>query len=337
MIFDEGMKNKTYINMNLKVSYLGLELDNPIILSSSPFTSSVERIVKAEQAGAGAVVLKSVFEEQILGEAVFLERYNDYPEAADYLHGYVSREYLKGHLDMIAETKRKVAIPVIASINCDSAGRWAEYAKSMESAGADALELNIFILPTNTHTSSREIEERYYEIVESVAGELKIPVTVKLGSRFTNLLAMCRGIYCRGAKGAVMFNRFFEPDIDIETMTAVSSSPLSERSELRNNLRWVAMASAEVPTLDFAVTTGVHTGEDAVKAILAGAKTVNICTALFLSGLEVVGDMKTFISEWMVRHDFKTIPEFCGKLYYKGDGDKEVFQRMQYMKFFPKM
>lgn len=323
--------------MNLKVNYLGLELDNPVIVSSSPFTSSVERIIQAERAGAGAVVLKSIFEEQIMGEANFLERYNDYPEAVDYLHGYVSLEYIKGHLEMIAETKRKTTIPVIASINCESRGAWAKYAKSMETAGADALELNIFFLPSNPDTQCREIEEHYFDIVESVASELKIPVTVKIGPHFTNLLSFCRGLYYRGAKGVVMFNRFFEPDIDVDTLTVMAGNPLSERSELRNSLRWVAMTSTELPTLDIAVTTGVHTGEDAVKALLVGAKSVNVCTTLFRNGLGAIGDMKEYIASWMIRHGYESIDQFCGNLHFKGTGNKEIFHRMQYMKFFPKI
>lgn len=322
--------------MNLKVKYLGLELDNPIIVASSPFTSSVDKIIQMERAGAGAVVLKSVFEEQIMGEASFLERYNDYPEAADYLHGYLGNEYINGHLSMISEAKKKVRIPIIGSINCQSEGRWLEYAKSMEKAGADALELNIFILPTDAQSSAAEIEERYLHIVQSVASELTIPVSVKLGMRFTNILALCREIYFRGGRGVVMFNRFFEPDIDVDTMTVTAADSLSEHSELRNNLRWVSMASAEVAPLDIAVTTGVHTGEDVVKCLLAGAKAVEICTALYNDGDGVIEAMKTYLGDWMYNHSFESIPDFCGRLNYREVHDKEVFQRVQYMKFFPK-
>lgn len=322
--------------MNLKVKYLGLELDNPVIVSSSPFTASADKIIALERAGAGAVVLKSVFEEQIMGEAAFLDRYNDYPEGADYLYGYLSDEYIRGHLDMIAEAKRKVRIPIIASVNCDSEGTWLEYARSMEKAGADALELNIFFLPTSAGTTSKEIEERYLNIVAGVAKALTIPVSVKLGVRFTNVLAVCRDIYYRGGRGAVMFNRYFEPDIDVDTMTATAADALSERSELRNNLRWVAMASAEVPMLDIAVTTGVHTGEDAVKAILAGANAVQICTALYRDGLDAIEGIKKYIAGWMDKHSFAAVEEFRGRLNFKGIGDKDIFQRAQYMKFFPK-
>lgn len=322
--------------MNLKVKYLGLELENPIIVASSPFTSSVDRIIQMERAGAGAVVLKSVFEEQIMGEAAFLERYNDYPEAADYLHGYIGNEYINGHLKMIAEAKRKVRIPIIGSINCQSEGRWLDYAKSMEEAGVDALELNIFFLPTDAATPAAEIEERYLHIVQSVASTLTIPVSVKLGMRFTNVLAVCRDIYYRGGRGVVMFNRFFEPDIDVDTMTITAADSLSERSELRNSLRWVSMASAEVSPLDIAVTSGVHTGEDVVKCLLAGAKAVEICTALYQKGEEVIEDMKQYLANWMYTHSFENVSDFCGRLNSKEIADKEAFQRVQYMKFFPK-
>lgn len=323
--------------MNLKVKYLGLELENPIIVASSPFTASVDKIVQMERAGAGAVVLKSIFEEQIMGEVASMERYNDHPQARDYLREYVGNDYIRGYLSMIAEAKKKVGIPVIASINCRSEGTWLEYAKSIEKAGADALELNVFILPTSAATTAAQIEADYLEIVAKLAEELTIPVSVKLGMRFTNVLNVCREIYYRGGKGVVMFNRFFEPDIDVDTMTATAADSLSERSELRNNLRWVAMASAEVPTIDIAVTTGVHTGEDVVKSLLAGATAVEVCTALYRDGAGAIEAMKTYLGDWMFKHSFETVGEFRGRMNYKGvGGDKEMYQRAQYMKFFPK-
>ncbi|MDL2320149.1 dihydroorotate dehydrogenase-like protein [Alistipes sp. OttesenSCG-928-B03] len=322
--------------MSLKVKYLGLELDNPVIVASSPFTASVDKIIQLEQHGAGAAVLKSVFEEQIMGEAAYLERYNDHPQARDYLRGYIGGDYIAGHLNMISEAKKQVRMPLIASINCQHSGSWIDYAKSIEDAGADALELNIFFLPTSADEKSEEVEERYLDIVSGVAEKLTIPVSVKLGVRFTNVLSICRGIYYRGGKGVVMFNRFFEPDIDVDTMSVTGSDVLSSQSELRNNLRWVAMASAEVPTMDIAVTTGVHTGEDAVKSILSGAKAVEVCSTLYANGLDAIGQMKDYIAKWMYDHNFESIADFSGKLNYKGVDEPEIFQRAQFMKFFPK-
>lgn len=322
--------------MALNVKYLGLELRNPVIVSSSPLTASVEKIIALEKHGAGAVVLKSIFEEQIMGEAAFLDRYNDYPEAADYLNAYLSSDYLAGHLALIAEAKQKVDIPVIASINCSTDGSWVDYAKSIERAGADALELNIFFLPTDARMTSAAIEERYLSVVNAVTSQLRIPVSVKLGMRFTNVLSICREIYYRGGKGVVMFNRFFEPNIDVNTMSMSTAESLSTNSELRNSLRWVGLCSSEIPMLDVAVTGGVHTGEDAVKALLAGARAVEICSTIYINGLDVIGQIAGYIEDWMSTHSFDAVADFTGKLNYNGSGDKQLFQRAQYMKYFPK-
>jgi dihydroorotate dehydrogenase (fumarate) len=322
--------------MKLNVKYLGLDLKSPVIAASSPFTATEEKIRQLEERGIGAVVLKSVFEEQIIGETEFLERYNDYPEAADYLRNYVQDDYLKGHLNLIENLKRHVSVPVIASINCNTAGAWTDYAKRIESAGADALELNIFLLPTNPDESARQIEERYLATIDKVVSAINIPVSIKLGVRFTNLLNIAREIYFRKAKGIVMFNRFFEPDIDVESMSVTSSDPLSSRSELRNILRSTAMCASHVKELDLSATTGVHNGEDVVKALLAGAKTVQICTALYTEGVDVITSMNTFVAEWMDRNNFDHIEDFRGRLAFKSSGDEEFYQRAQYMKFFPK-
>lgn len=316
---------------------MGLRLENPIIIASSPFTASLEKIKEMECAGAGAVALKSVFEEQILGESQYLERFQQYPEAADYIREYVGNEYVKGHLRLIEQAKRSVGIPVIASINCTSAGKWIEYAKGIESAGADALELNIYLLPTRQQQKGEEIEKRYLEIVGDVAKAIGIPVTVKLAPRFTNVLNMAQGIYNRGARGIVMFNRFIEPDIDVENIEVVTSDRLSSHSELRANLRYVAMCSPLVPQLDIAVSTGVHTGEDLVKALLAGAKAAEVCTALYKSGEGVVDVMKSYLGQWMTGHGFETTEQFCGLLSNRESEDyNEVYQRAQYIRCFPK-
>ncbi len=322
--------------MSLKVSYLGLELNNPVIVASSPFTMSLDRIQRLEEHGPGAIVLKSVFEEQILGEASFLERYNNYPEAADYLNNYVGQEYINGHLKLISDARKHTKLPIIASINCRSTGAWVDYAYSMEKAGADAIELNIFFLPTDSAEIASEIEQRYLDIVSQVTQRVSIPVSVKLGMRFTNILNVCREIYYRGSRGVVMFNRFFEPDIDIDNVQMVSADSLSQPTELRNNLRTVGMCVSELPVLDVAVTTGVHTGADVVKSILVGAKAVQVCSALYHDGLGAIDSMKKFLEEWMNRRGFESLEKFRGLLSYKDNADKELYQRVQYMKFMPK-
>lgn len=322
--------------MNLKTTYLGLRLDNPIIVASSPFTMDLPRIEKMYKAGAGAVVLKSVFEEQVSNEAEYLSRYNDFPSAADYLNNYLEQEYLDSHLRLIEGAKKNVDIPVIASINCAMSDTWLDYARSIEQAGADALELNIFLLPTDSEETSEKIEARYLDIAAKVTEHLRIPVSVKLGIRFTNVLNICRELYYRKVKGVVMFNRFFEPDIDVDKMELIASDSLSERSELRNNLRTVGLCSPQLPHLDIAVSSGVHEGEDVVKSILTGAKAVQVCTALYRSGTDTIGRMKEFAAQWMERRGFSSIEEFRGLMSHKRLANEEVYERVQYMKFMPK-
>lgn len=322
--------------MNLKTNYLGLVLPNPIIVASSPWTVSLEKLMQMEAAGAGAVVLKSIFEEQILGETDFLNAYNDYPEAADYLKGYVGTDYIKSHLNLIRDAKKHLKIPVIGSINCKSGGTWMEYAQRMEDAGADAIELNIFILPEYIEQTAAELERKYLDIVAEVAAEVKIPVSVKLAFTFTNIHNLCREIYYRNGRGVVLFNRFIEPDVDVEKFTLTSFGALSERSELRNTLRTVGLLTPQLPLLDVAVTTGIHTGEDAVKAILVGAKAVEVCTTLYTNGPEVMRQMQDYMLDWMQRHSFGEVSEFCGILSDPDHKEEELFRRAQFMKTFPK-
>lgn len=320
---------------NLETTYLGLKLKSPVIAASSPFTAKAERVAQLEEAGVGAVVLKSIFEEQIAGEAASLEQYSDYPEAADYLAHYLGGDYIKGFTDMIKELKQRVSIPVIASINCVSDGSWVDYAKTLEQAGADAIELNIFIQP-RTHTlTAAQIEDIYGGIVADVASKVSIPVSVKLSSRFTNVLNVAEELYNRGAKGFVLFNRMFEPDIDVDRMEVVGAAPLSENSELRNSLRSIAFASSVMSQADFAVSTGVHTGDDVLKCLLAGAKAVEICTALYNDGMEVVGQMNSRVAAWMEDRDYAAIDQFRGLMNAKLAPNGDVYGRVQYMRWFP--
>lgn len=322
--------------MSLNVKYLGLDLSNPIIASSSPLTMSLKQIVQLEKAGIGAVVLKSIFEEQVSGEVSFLEGFSQYPEAADYLNHYVEDSYLDQHLKLIRDAKESVNIPIIASINCLSDTRWLSYAESIEEAGADALELNIFILPTDINKPSAAIEGEYIAVVKEITKALTIPVVVKISPKFTNALRVCKEIYYNGAKGVVMFNSLFEPDIDIDKMELVDSHCLSCRCDLRKTLRNVALVSSQLPKLNIAVSTGVHTGEDVIKAILVGAQTAQLCTTLLNNGNRVIGEIKQFMQEWMDSKGFTSLSDFRGRLSFKEGENNEKYQRVQYMKFFPK-
>lgn len=318
----------------METEYLGLTLRNPSVASSSGLTSSVEKLKRLEEAGAGAVVLKSVFEEQIVNETVHLDHYSAYSEAAEYLQFYLKEDYLGKYLELIAGAKKELDIPVIASICCLSQGQWVDFAKRIEASGADALELNVFILPTREDESAREIESRYLAIVGSVTAAVKIPVAVKIGSRFTNPLEIVKGIVHRNARGVVMFNRFYEPDIDIESLDVTESGVFSSSSELRNSIRWIAMASARFPRLDIAASTGVHTGADAVKVMLAGASVYELCSVLYKEGPGALAKINRFVEEWMTRRGFGSAQEFVGKVNYSRVPDTLAYERAQFMRYF---
>ena len=316
---------------------MGLELSSPIIVSSSPFTASVAQIENCAKNGAGAVVLKSIFEEQILHEVASLERHSEsvYGDDDIYLQRYLADDYKARFVKLIEEAKTKVEIPIIASINCVGKGEeWIEYARTMAEAGAAAIELNIFAQPTDINEKSDEIEEHYAQIVAKVVKAVKVPVSVKLPMRLTNVYHLANKLLAYGAKGVVLFNRFFEPDVDVEKIAFVESKPYSDASELRNILRTTAIFSAVLPQLDLAVSTGVHNGESVVKALLCGAQTVQICSAIHAKGFEVIGEMNAYLEDWAKRQGFKSVEEFRGKLNFKEDASS-MCQRVQYMRYFP--
>ena len=319
----------------MKTSYLGLELSSPVVVASSPYTATRANIEKCAACGAGAVVLKSIFEEQVLRRsAAYDYRSPGMGDSGEYLERYLGDEYKLEFLHLIGDARR-TGLPVIASINCLSAGEgWIDYAAAMADAGASALELNIFLQPADPTQSAQRIEHDYAAIVRRVAGAVRIPVSVKLPLRLTNVLALAAELHHCGARGAVLFNRFFEPDIDIEKLEFVASDPFSAPSELRNVLRSTALGTSAVPELDWAVSTGVHDGAAAVKALLCGARAVQVCTAIHRSGYEAIAAIGRFVDEWAARHGFATLDEFYGKLDY-GEIGNALFQRVQYMRYFP--
>ena len=319
---------------NLEVTYLGLKLKNPIVVSSCGITSKLEHIVELENAGAGAVVLKSIFEEQIAGEAQSMRYYTDYASAADYLAEYTRMHNLNQHIELIKGAKAKCSIPVIASINCVSAGEWTAFAREIEKAGADALELNIFLLPLDKESDTGDIENAYLATVAKVCESVKIPVSVKIGPNFMNIPHIVQELYNRGVKGVVMFNRFFEPDIDVEHMKMRSSAVLSHPSEIRSVLRWLAIASWRVKTVDYAATTGIHDGEAVVKALLAGAKVAEICSTIYKNGNGVILEMQEYLSRWMTDHTFARVEDFVGKMNYANVTNPLAYERTQFMRYF---
>jgi dihydroorotate dehydrogenase (fumarate) len=319
---------------NLTTKYLGLALKSPLIVSSSRLTSTIGQLKEAEDNGAGAVVLKSLFEEQINYHIHSISSSHGYPEADDYLSNYIHANSVESYLDLIRKAKKNLAIPVIPSINCYSSRGWTGFAKNIAEAGADALEINVFFMPTDRKKSSADSEKLYLELIEKLKQSIKIPLVLKIGFRFSNILFMIDQFYNRGIEGVVMFNRFYEPDIDINKMEVIPAEIFSQENERRYVLRWIGMASAQDIKIDISASTGVRTGQDAIKYLLAGADTVQVCSVLYNKGIPYIKTMNQQISDWMALKKFKNIDDFRGKLNYLNYEKPTVFERTQFMKYF---
>ena len=318
----------------LTTSYLGLTLKSPVIVSSSRLTSAIENLEASEENGAGAVILKSLFEEQISYSINEIPSSSDYPEADDYIAGYVKSHSVDEYLSLIRNAKKRLSIPVIPSINCFSSKGWIDFSKKIEDAGADALEINTFFMPVDRKKSSSESEKIYFELVENLKAVISIPLVIKLGFRFSNVLYMIDQFYSRGVNGVVMFNRFYEPEIDVNKIEIVPASVFSTASEMRYVLRSVAMASAQGIKIDISASTGVKSGEDVIKYLLAGADTVQVCSILYQKGISYLKTINRQIDEWIVRNRFNNITDFRGKLNWKNTEKPVIFERTQFMKYF---
>lgn len=320
---------------NLQTTYMGLQLKNPIIASSSGLTSNIESIKKLANEGVGAIVLKSLFEEQINYESGRLEAFGvEHPDAINYIRAYSTSNSLESYLNLIKLAKKETDIPIIASVSCISDNEWIEFAKNIEEAGADALELNLFFLPVNKDKLSSEYEATYFEVINDLKKKIKIPIAVKIGFYFTNPLRMVKELYNHKANAAVLFNRFYESDIDIENMMLKSAEVFSRPSDLRLSLRWISLISAQMPEMELSASTGVHDGAAVVKLLLAGAQTVQLCSTLYKNGVEQIAKILEFVSDWMKRHGYKSIDEFRGEMNYKNIPEPDIYERSQFMKYY---
>ena len=319
---------------NLSVSYLGLKLKTPIIVGSSGLTDTADKVAKLAENGAGAVVLKSLFEEQIKFEAGSMLADSQYPEAEDYLMNYVRSNSVDSYLKLIEDSKKKVDIPVIASVNCVSAGEWVSFTKLAEEAGADAIELNVYFLPTTTEHNSEYYEKIYYDIVTAVKAEINIPIVVKIGQNFTNIPVFVENLYKRGAKSVVLFNRFYAPDINIDKIVFAPAEVLSSPQEIRNSLRWVGIISSIVDEIEVCASTGIHNSASVIKQLLAGACAVQVCSALYKNGPGYLKTLNDELKQWMHKNTFDEVKEFIGRLNYKHIKDPTVFERSQFMKYY---
>ena len=320
--------------IDIKTQYAGLTLRNPIIVGSSGLTNKAERNRDFEKAGAGAIVLKSLFEEQIEMQSEALMQDSDYPEAADYIRGYVKANQVNDYLELIKKSKELCTIPIIASINCYKADAWIDFARQIELAGADALELNVFFMETELTEDFESIRDTYVSIIRKVKETVSIPVIMKIGKNYSNIPSLVNLLKVNGADGVVLFNRFYQPDIDIEKMKQISGNVFSTGADLAKTLRWIGIASAAVNKLDYAASGGIHSPESVIKAILAGASAVEICSAFYQNSYALVGEYTRFINLWMDRKGMKTISQFKGMLNVSDLNGVNTFERTQFMKYF---
>ncbi len=320
--------------MSLETTYMGLKLRSPLMLSSSGITNNIENIVDADKNGIGAVVLKSLFEEQIIADRQNLFNKDSmffwYPQAIDYIDNITKEHGVEQYINLIKEAKDKTEIPIIASINCVSPNIWPEFAKRLESAGADAIELNVSIMPTNTKLTAEEIHNSYIDIITEVKKYAEVPVALKLGFYFTNLLSELTRFCQSGIDAMVLFNRYYRPDIDIDQLRIVSDNYLSAPEELNLSLRWIALLYNQIKC-DLAASTGVHDYKGAIKQILAGASAVQLCTAIYKNNLDYIRILNSEIQAWMEMKEFTKIDHFKG-LIAKRHHDGSAFERVQYIK-----
>ena len=320
--------------MNLETSLMGLSLKNPIIVGSSSLTSTVKNVKKCEKTGAGAVVLKSLYEEQILANTDQIvgqdEMYQWYPEAMEYVNTISMENGIEKYLELIKDCKKKVDIPVIASINCFSSNSWVNFSKEIENAGADAVELNISIFPESEKLTSEEIENEYIQIVSSIKKITKIPVSVKMSSFFTNIKLMARKFEQSGAGSLVLFNRLYRPDIDIDYLHMTTRDTLSGPEEITQSLRWIGLLSDQLKC-DMVASTGIHDAAGIIKQILAGATAVQICSVLYENGIDNIRELISRLNAWMNRKGYKSVDDFRG-LINKDPHNSLSWERIHFMK-----
>ncbi|GAB4522814.1 MAG: dihydroorotate dehydrogenase-like protein [Anaerolineales bacterium] len=322
---------------DLKTTYLGLPLKNPIVASASPLSEKIETVRQMEEAGVAAVVMYSLFEEQIIRESLELDHFlfrgsNSFSEAMSFMPE--AGRYNIGaarYLEHLTALKKAVNIPVIGSLNGVSSGGWISYAHQIQSAGADALELNLYYLPTDPQRSAAEIEDNYVQLVHDICAQVEIPVAVKLSPFFTALPNMVQKLHQAGARGVVLFNRFYQPDFNLETLDVEPHLKLSTSSELLLALRWIALLYGRID-VDFALTGGAHTAEDVLKAMMAGAKTTLMASALLKHGPAYIRTVLEDLQTWMAEHGYESIAQMQGSLSQVSLGGDAALERANYMR-----
>lgn len=323
--------------VDLRTNYLGLELKNPLVASASPLSEKVENVQKLEQAGVSAVVMYSLFEEQIVQESLRLDHdltqgTESFAEALSYFPN-VGR-YSVGpetYLEHLRALKEAVDIPIIASLNGASRGKWIEYAERIEASGADALELNIYYLPTSADEFGADVEAGYLDLIQNVSMAVEIPVSVKLSPFFTSLPNFAKQVGEAGAKGLVLFNRFYQPDFDLDELEIVPSLDLSTRAEMRLPLRWISILYGRIG-LDMALTTGVDSGLGILKGMMAGAKVTMVASEFLRKGIDRASEMLESMEDWMEAHEYESVQQMQGSMSQQAVADPSAFERSNYMR-----
>lgn len=320
--------------MNLETTLMGLNIKNPIMVGSSSLTNSLKNVKKCEAAGAGAIVLKSLYEEQIIANTDQLVRQDDmyqwFPEAMDFVKTISKKDGIEKYLELVKDCKDNVDIPVIASINCFSSNEWTKFARELELAGADAIELNISIIPESEKINSEKIEDEYFQIVKSIKKITDIPLSVKVSSFFTNIRLAAHNFKEAGASSLVLFSRFYRPDIDIDSLQMTTRDTLSGPEEITHPLRWIGLLSSHL-NCDLVASTGIHDATGVIKQILAGAVATQVCTALYENGISYINDLLNDVTAWMKMKDYDSITDFRG-LINKDPQNCMSWERLHFMK-----
>lgn len=323
--------------IDLTTTYMGLQLKNPLVISSSPISENIDHLIGLEEDGASAVVMYSIFEEQITHESYAMDHFMtqgslSFAEALTYCPASLEPEETCGeYLEHIYKAKKALSIPVIGSLNAKSDGGWVTYAKDIQNAGADALELNVYFVATNPDISSEQVEDIYVDILKNVKQNVHIPVAIKIGPYFSALAHMVRRLDKAGADGLVLFNRFLQPDIDLESLTIKPHVLLSSSHEMRLPLRWVAIIYGQVQA-SLAATTGIHSSLDVIKMVMAGADATMLCSTLLKSGLSKLKDIRHGLEAWMKEHEYDSLAMMKGSMSLKSCGEPQAFERANYMK-----
>ena len=343
--------------IDLSTTYMGLKLRSPLIASSCGLTNDIQHLKEMEEKGIGAVVIKSIFEEQIVRETdkkiernkgekmqTFSKAFNDivndksyyYEEAYEYISNFAKEQTLTTYLEFIKLAKKELHVPVISSINCVSAYNWHYFARRIEEAGADAIELNIYLLPTQLDSEGPAYEKIYFDIIDAVKKQVSIPVSLKLGYYFTGLSKTIIDLSNSGIKGLVLFNRPYTPDIDIEKFEVTTGNIYSSENDYAHSMRWLALLSGRLGC-DLAAGTGVHDSASAIKQVLAGADAIEIASVLYDKGLDSIIDILAGMQKWMEKHQFEKISDFKGKMSQINVKNPTAYERVQFMKLYSKI